>query len=141
MAGMGSYLLNNKYRLPKIVVWVVWVLLIVVVSFTALIVFMFVRDVVSANARREHLSDFVATLFGLFAVCTIFASLALYITMCVYWIVVERSTTLVRLGWFLALLFGLHYGAVVYAFKVWSKNLVKVPSPPIPDDFPQPPLG
>ena len=138
---MSTYLLNNKYRLPKIVVWVVWVLLIVVVSFTALIFFMLVRDVVSIHARREHLSDLTATLFGLFAVCTVFASLALYITMWVYWIVVERSTTVVRLGWFLALLFGLHYGAAVYAFKVWSKNLAKVPCPAMAHDLPPSPMG
>lgn len=49
--------------------------------------------------------------------------------MCVYWIAVERSSVLMRIGWFLALLFGLHLGALFYAWKVWSKDLIKVDMP------------
>jgi hypothetical protein len=61
---------------------------------------------------------------GLGAIC-------LYVTMWVYWIAVQRSPLSARIGWLLALLFGVHYGALLYACHVWSSNLVAVdvPSP------------
>jgi len=66
--------------------------------------------------------DICGAYAGIGAVC-------LYMTMWIYWIAVERSSALARIGWFLALLFGLHYGALIYAIIIWRKGLTQVEGP------------
>ena len=53
----------------------------------------------------------------------------IYMTMWLYWAAVERSSIVVRTGWFLALTFGLILGSFIYALVVWKKDTRKVDGP------------
>jgi hypothetical protein len=55
-----------------------------------------------------------------------FSSLCLYEIMWIYLVVVDRSRWIARVGWLLALLLGMHYGAMIYAVFVWRRDLEKV---------------
>ena len=97
----------------------------IVISFTMLIIAMFTYTLVTGK-RTDDLPYAALASLGLVAVVAVISSMALYIAMWSYWFIVERSSVGVRLLWLLALLFGIHYGAAIYAYKVWAKNLKKV---------------
>lgn len=71
---------------------------------------------------------FVSILFGIWGVYTGIGAMLLWIAMWIYWAVAERTSYRVRTGWFLALLFGMYYGALVYAFLLWRNGAIKVVS-------------
>jgi hypothetical protein len=123
---MNSYILNERYKLPSIVVSILILLWIIVISFTAIPFSLLLYTTVTGQ-RTDSLPYAALALIGLFAVFAVIASLILYAVMWVYWFVAERSSAGIRLSWFLVLLFGIHYGAAIYAFKVWRKNLTRIP--------------
>jgi hypothetical protein len=50
----------------------------------------------------------------------------LWFAMWAYWAGFQKSQ---RVGWFLVLLLGMHYGAMLYALYVWKKRQIKrIPS-------------
>jgi len=68
---------------------------------------------------------FVSVLFGIWGFYTGIGAMLLWIAMWVYWAVVERTSSRVRFGWFLVLLFGMYYGALIYAVLLWQKGAIK----------------
>jgi hypothetical protein len=65
-------------------------------------------------------------------VCGLYAgvgSVCLYLTMWIYWLGVERTKLPIRLSWFVLLICGLHYGALIYAYVVWKYKLERATAP------------
>ena len=116
--------LNGKYKLSNAAVQAMASLWFIVISVTMLIIAMFTYTLVTGK-RTDDLPYAALASLGLVAVVAVISSMALYIAMWSYWFIVERSSVGVRLLWLLALLFGIHYGAAIYAYKVWAKNLKK----------------
>ena len=126
---MSQYVLANKQTVPGFIVVTVasWAIAVAAITAIGLILW-----VVSSQMNFDPLAATPKPLLFLLGICGAYAGLGgicLWVTMCVYWIAVERSSVLMRIGWFLALLFGLHLGALFYAWKVWSKDLIKVDMP------------
>jgi len=67
----------------------------------------------------------VSILFGIWGVYTGIGALLLSIAMWIYWARYERSSRGVRARWFLALLLGMYYGALIYEFYIWRKGVIK----------------
>ncbi len=80
-----------------------------------------------------HIDDWFRSLPGLPSalvfLCiaySLLGAVGLYVTMWIYWVAVERSSIPSRIAWLLALLFGLHIGAMIYALVVWKRDIIKV---------------
>jgi hypothetical protein len=126
---MRQYLLKNRQSIPRFVVvavasWAIALAAVTVVGFTVWML--------SSWAHVDALAALPKPLLVLVGICGAYAglgSICLWITMWVYWVAVERSSTGVRIGWFLVLLFGLHYGALVYAYRVWRTGVTRMDAP------------
>jgi len=75
-------------------------------------------------------SPWVSISVGLLGAYAAIGAVCLYVTMWGYWIVVERSSAGVRIGWLLALIFGVHYGTLAYAAYVWTRKLQPISTIP-----------
>jgi len=122
-------MLNNKQTVPRFVVVAVasWAIALAAVTIVGFAVW-----IISSWMHVDALSALPKPLLLLVGLCGAYAglgSICLWVTMCVYWIAVERSSAGVRIGWFLALLFGLHYGALFYAYRVWRTGIIKMDTP------------
>ena len=122
-------MLNNKQTVPRFIVVAVasWAIALAAVTVVGLAVWM-----ISSWMHVDALAALPKPLLLLIGLCGAYAglgSICLWVTMCVYWIVVERSSAGVRIGWFFALLFGLHYGALFYAYRVWRTGITKMDTP------------
>ncbi len=127
---MRQYMLKNKQTIPGFIVVAVASWAIALAAITAIGIILWI---VSSWMHFDPLAAMPKPLSLLLGLCGAYAalgSICLWVAMWVYWIAVERSSTVVRIGWFLALLFGLHYGAMFYAYRVWSRGLTKVEAPP-----------
>jgi hypothetical protein len=126
---MSYYVLKNKHAIPGFLFWAVASWAIVLAFVTVALLFVWGLEE-TMHIRLLTLLPGPLTVF--LDICGAYAAiggLCLYLTMWVYWIAVERSSFLARAGWLLALLLGLHIGALVYAFAVWRKDIVKVSGP------------
>jgi hypothetical protein len=126
---MSYYVVRNKYTLPgflfvAIASWVVvgaglTILLLVNWGISSATHF----DVIgSLHGPLRLLLNVSGAYGGLGGIC-------LYVTMWVYWISVDRSSIWTRIGWLLALLLLLPYGALIYAVVVWARDVTKVDGP------------
>ena len=69
---------------------------------------------VTAHVDVGHLlAGLVRTILNIWGAYAAIGAISLYVTMWLYWIGVERSSLLVRIGRVLMLLFGVHLGATV----------------------------
>lgn len=122
---MGYYVIKNKYTIPRFVYLAAasWVAAIGAVTLILL--------GIQGMSALLHVDVFamiprpVLTVLDVLGAYAGLGAIALYVTMWVYWIAVERSSIFVRIGWLLALLFLLVYGALIYACVVWRRDLVK----------------
>ena len=110
---MRHYMLKNKQTIPSFIVVAAasWA-----IALTAVTVVGIVLWIVSSWIHFDLLAALPKPLLLLLGICGAYAglgSICLWVTMGVYWIAVERSSFAMRIGWFLVLLFGLHYGAPV----------------------------
>jgi hypothetical protein len=126
---MRQYLLRNKQPVPRFMVVAVASWAIALAAMTA---FGFAVWILTSWVHVNALSALPKPLLLLVGICGAYAglgSVCLWVSMWVYWVAVERSSTAARVGWFLVLLFGLHYGALVYAYRVWRTGINKVDQP------------
>lgn len=130
---MSYYVLKDKHTLPGFLFLAIasWVIVLAGVSIVLL-----VHWGISATMHFQLLKSLPGPLMVLLDLCGAYAgigAICLYMTMWVYWIAVERSSIFVRIGWLLALLVGLPFGALIYALVVWRKGVTKLDGPqPIP---------
>ena len=119
------YLVNDRHRVPRFLVWYLFSAAISLSVFTALgiIAWIFLGD--SQKNLLDFLPHIVTILFGIWGVYTGIGAVILWVAMWVYWVAWENSSFSARTGWFLALLFGMHYGALVYAIYLWNKGVIK----------------
>ena len=123
---MTRYLLADRYRIPKAVLILVasWMIALVLITVFLLLVW-------AAGAwtpgHTQGWSPWISIPVGLLGAYAAVGAICLYITMWVYWILVERSSAGVRIGWLLALLFTVHYGALAYGVYVWKRKLQPIP--------------
>jgi hypothetical protein len=123
---MREYILKNKQTVPDFIAVAVASWAIAVAAITAL---GFTLWGVSSWMHFDPLAGMPKLLLLLFGICGAYAGLGgicLWVTMCVYWIAVERSSVAVRIGWLLALLFRLHLATMFYASWIWKKGITKV---------------
>ena len=120
------YLLKNKFVIPNFLFIAVasWAIALVAVTTVGVIVW-----IIWGTMHFDLLKALPAPLSLLLGFCGAYAgigAICLYVTMWIYWVGVERSSFFIRSGWLLALLFGLPYGALIYAYRVWRTDITKV---------------
>jgi hypothetical protein len=120
---MSYYVIRDKYAVPGFL-------------FSALGPWMIALTLILAAIPGASHSDLLAGLpwpiSALLFACYGYAmigSFCIYMAMWIYWAAVERSSIVVRIGWFLALTCGLILGSFIYALVVWKKNTRKVNGP------------
>jgi hypothetical protein len=126
---MTRYLLADRYKVPKalLILFASWMVALALVTVVLLFVW------AAGGWMPDHSqgwSRWFSIPVGLLAAYAALGALCIYITMWGYWILVERSSAGVRIGWLLALLFGVHYGALAYALYVWRRKLQPIPTNP-----------
>jgi hypothetical protein len=123
---MSYYVVKNKYSIPGFIFVGVASWAIVLALVTAVLGIFWIIEV---TAHIDLLAALPKSLVLFLDFCGAYAaigSFCLWMTMWIYWIAIERSSVFVRIGWLLALLFGLVYGALFYAFIVWKNDIFKV---------------
>jgi hypothetical protein len=126
---MTRYLIADRYRVPKAVLILVasWMVALALVTVVLLLIWV-------AGAwmpgHSQGWSPWISIPVGLLGAYAAVGAVCLYITMWGYWILAERSSAGVRIGWLLALLFTVHYGALAYAVYVWKRKLQPIPMSP-----------
>ena len=120
------YIVKDKHTLPRFVVLAVgsWVIALGAITIVGIAVWL-----VDSTLRFDVLNALPRWLSFTLGLCGAYAALGaicLYVTMWVYWIAVQRGPLGARIGWFVALLFGVHYGAMIYAMRVWTTSIRKV---------------
>jgi hypothetical protein len=124
------YVINKNHVLSRVMFIAIasWVIALVAITFVGLIFWL-----LDATTQLDVTGELPRPLSIVLGLCGAYAALGaicLYVTMWVYWIAVQRSPLSARIGWLIALIFGMHYGALLYACHVWSSNLVAVDVPP-----------
>jgi hypothetical protein len=119
------YILNDQHPIPAFLVWLIASWATSLAAFTGFAIAVWV---IWGNPDHNLLDAFpgvVSILFGVWGVYTGAGALLLWVTMWVYWGVFERRSFGTRMGWFFTLLFGVYYGALLYAFVLWRKGAVR----------------
>jgi hypothetical protein len=120
-------MLNNRVRLPYALVWA---LLPAAISLALLSTVSLVLSIVLGPSSDfnflQWLPQPLALVVIVWGVYTGIGSVALWFAMWIYWGTMERSSLSSRVGWFCALLFGMHYAALIYAFNIWKKGILRV---------------
>jgi hypothetical protein len=122
------YILQGGYQVPGVLVWMI---MSSAISLSALLMISLVLSVFfgSANINLPDALPFpFSILFVLWGVYAGIGSVVLWFSMLSYWARMERSSMIVRLGWLLAMLFGLQFGAMLYTYWLWRKGVLKVVS-------------
>ena len=133
---MSYYVIRQRHAIPSflfcaIASWVVSNVVLIVVS----IAFWITQphSTVDLSNAFPWPALVVAILVIFYAALGTFA---LYILMWVYWVSVKHSAIALRILWFFVLLFGLHFGAVLYALIVWKRDIQRIEGPqPIEENF------
>jgi hypothetical protein len=124
---MSYYVIKNKYSVPGFLLVAIasWIISMLVLTFASVVIWAFTDPKWHWGTTSSPLV--LPLLVVLFY--TALGAFSLYMLMWVYWAAVERSSVAARIGWFLVLLLGLHYGAIIYAFVVWKKDMERVDGP------------
>ena len=122
---MTEYLAAERYRVPRAVLVLLasWMAALALITVVLLLIWLAGSWMPDHSQEWPHWISIPVGLLGAYAAV---GGVCLYITMWGYWIAVERSSVGVRIGWLLALLFGIHYGALAYAMYVWRRKLKPV---------------
>jgi len=120
-----NYVLSGKYPIPAFLVWLIASWAISLAAFTLFGIGVWVFWGQPDHNLLDVAPRFVSVFFGVWGVYTGIGAMLLWIAMWIYWARVERSSGGNRAGWFLALLFGMYYGALIYTFCVWRKGAIK----------------
>jgi hypothetical protein len=120
---MVRYRLRNNQTIPRFVVvameyWAIAFAILIAIELTLSVCF----DTFEVIDRMPKPLFLLLVLGGAFVGI---GYVLLWMLMWVYWIKVERSSLVVRTGWFLCLFFGLNFGAIIYAFRVWATAIEK----------------
>lgn len=120
-----SYVVHGKWRVPPLLLWIVASWAVSLVALTGIgITIRLIWGALDANLIDSFPGYVIATL-GLWATYTGLGALFVWVAMWIYWVQVERSSYIVRTGWFLILLLGMQYGAFVYALYLWNAGRIK----------------
>lgn len=119
------YLVNDQYRIPGILVWLIasWVISLVAITVAGVAVWMIWGE--PKHNLLEALPGFITVLLGVWGVYTGLGAMVVWIAMWIYWSVMDRSSFSARAGWFLVLLLGTYYGALIYALYLWWTGCIK----------------
>lgn len=120
-------MLNNTVRIPGVLVWSI--LPAAVTLMVALVYSVAISLILGPSTDFNFLQWLpfpVAVAVIAWGVYTGIGSVVLWIAMWCYWAGMERSSFGARAGWFFALLFGMHLGALIYAIYIWKKGILKV---------------
>ena len=126
---MSYYVLKNKHTLPGFLFKAVASWVIVLAGVTIILLADWGISVTTHFQLLKSLPGPLVALLDLFGAYAGIGAICLYVTMWVYWIAVERSPILTRIAWLLALVFGLPFGALIYAVVVWKKGVTKINGP------------
>jgi hypothetical protein len=126
---MSYFVIKRQHAIPSFLFRAIasWVVSLVALTTIAIALWLLypTRDAQSVKAMPLPLL-LILCLWGAYAA---FGGITLYCLMWVYWIAVERSSVAGRIAWFLVLLLGLHYGALLYALVVWKKDMERMDGP------------
>ncbi len=132
-----SYVINNRYPIPAVLLWLMASWAISLTVFTGLGIGIWIIWGEPDHNLLDAFPRFVSTIFGIWGLYTGIGAMLLWIAMWVYWAVAERTSSSVRTGWFFALLFGMYYGALVYAFLLWRRGAIRAVTEYSPSDTPR----
>jgi hypothetical protein len=121
----SKYVLGGTNRIPTVLVWLIASWAISLAAFTLLGITVWIIRGQPDHNLLDGFPSFVSVLLGVWGGYTGIGAMLLWIAMWMYWARLERSSAGVRTGWFLALLFGMYYGALIYAFCVWWTGALK----------------
>lgn len=114
------YRLNEKYLIPPIFVRVTLSFAIALLAITAIGVLLWIFSA-SASTALTSLPKPLSILLGLCGAYAALGGLFLYVLMWIYLIGFDRTSPLARVGWVFALIFTLHYGALLYYFVALTR--------------------
>ena len=117
------YLINGEHRIPWLFVWFLRSVVISLAAFTLIGLTLWIIIGEPDHNLLDGLPGFVSILFGVWGLYTGAGAMILWIAMWIYWARIERSSG--RLGWFLVLLIGMYYGALIYAIYLWTTGRIK----------------
>jgi hypothetical protein len=119
------YLLNDKYPIPGYLLWIFasWAISLAVFTAMGIAVWMIWGE--PDHNLLDAYPGYISMMLGIWGVYTGVGAMLLWIAMWIYWARIEKSSLSVRTGCFLVLLFGMHYGALVYAFYLWKAGRIK----------------
>lgn len=119
------YAVRGRHAIPRLLVWIVVPAAISVVLITLLsllgIAFFGPGDE-SIFAQLPYPFSIPLAIWGIY---TGIGAIGLWFAMWVYWAKLDRSPLLIRLGWFCIMVFGLYYGALIYAIHIWRKGDIR----------------
>ncbi len=126
---MSYYVIRNKYSVPgflfsALASWMIALPVMAIVTLTL--------AAIPGASHSDLLAGLPWPISALLFACYGYAMIGafcIYMTMWLYWAAVERSSIVVRTGWFLALTLGLILGSFIYALVVWKKDTRKVDGP------------
>jgi hypothetical protein len=113
------YLINGEHQIPWLFVWFVKSAVISSTAFTLVGITLWI----TIGEPDHNLLDGLPGFVGVWGVYTGAGAMLLWIVMWIYWARIERSSA--RVGWFLVLLVGTYYGALIYAIYVWKMGRIK----------------
>jgi hypothetical protein len=118
-----TYLINGEHQIPWLFVWFLKSVVISLTAITLMGVAVWLIWGEPDHNLLDGLPGFVSILLGVWGVYTGAGAMALWIAMWIYWARIERSSA--RVGWFLTLLIGTYYGALIYAIYLWMTGRIK----------------
>jgi hypothetical protein len=127
---MLQYRVNGKCLIPKFLYIAVSSWVVMLVFFTVLGIVGFLLKTSAHVDLQNMIPQAVVIMLDIGGAYTAFGSIFLWLTMWAYWIAVERGRILVRAGWFLLLILGFWYGALIYGITVWTRGLIVPVEPP-----------
>ena len=118
-------MVNNNFRVPRILTWLILpsAISLVVLTLYSLILLAVLGPSSDFNFL-QWLPYPVAMVVIAWGAYTGMGVAALWVAMWAYWATMEKSPARVRVGWFLVLLLGMHYGALIYLLYIWKKGIL-----------------
>lgn len=125
---MSYYVIKNYHAIPRFlfVALASWEIANGVMTALSIVLWWSIHARMPIGDWYKSLTGIPAFVVFLCVVYTAIGAVVLYAMMWVYWIAVERSSIAARIMWLLTLVIGLHFGAMLYAFIVWRRDMKKV---------------